>query len=346
MAPMDESRLQDILFRSAHARVLVAGDFALDRRLQIDPTRIEHAEETGLPAHQVAAVDLAPGAAGSIAVILRALGIGVTALGVIGDDGDGYELRRSLRRHGIDERAMVVATDRHTPTSIRPVIVGATPMPHELERLDIRSRTPMAASTTTALIERLRALAPQVHAVIVVDHVSEEECGVVTSRLRLEIADLSNRYRDIWFLATSRHRIGLFRHVVIVPDARACVRAVYANDSSNPPLALVGQAAEQLRQRTGKPVIVTLGMRGMLVVHEQGMLHAPPVPIAGPIQLAGANDGAVASIAAALCTGATLDEAVELGNLAAAAVMRRTDATEAALQSQIIAMWWAHHKDA
>ncbi|MFQ3633861.1 bifunctional heptose 7-phosphate kinase/heptose 1-phosphate adenyltransferase [Roseiflexus sp.] len=342
---MDENRLQDILFRSAHARVLVVGDFTLDRRLQIDPTRIEYSEETGLPAHQVAAVDLAPGAAGSIAVILRALGIGVTALGVVGDDGDGYELRRNLRQHGIDERAMVVAADRHTPTSIRPVIVGATPMPHELERLDIRSRTPIAASTTTALIERLRALASQVHAVIVVDHVSEEECGVVTSRLRLEIADLSDRHQNVWFLATSHHRIGLFRHVMIVPDARACVRAVYANDSSNPPLALVGQAAEQLRQRTGKPVIVTLGIRGMLVVHEQGMLHAPPVPISGPIRLTGANDGAVAAIAAALCTGATLDEAVELGNLAAAA-MRRTDATEAALQSQIIAMWWTHHKDA
>ncbi len=342
---MDENRLQDILFRSAHARVLVVGDFMLDRRLQIDPTRIEYSEETGLPAHQVAAVDLAPGAAGSIAVILRALGIGVTALGVVGDDGDGYELRRSLRQHGIDERAMVVAADRYTPTSIRPVIVGATPMPHELERLDIRSRTPIATSTTTALIERLRALVSQVHAVIVVDHVSEEECGVVTSRLRLEIADLSDRHQNVWFLATSHHRIGLFRHVIIVPDARACVRAVYANDSSNPPLALVGQAAEQLRQRTGKPVIVTLGIRGMLVVHKQGMLHVPPVPIAGPIRLTGANDGAVAAIAAALCTGATLDEAVELGNLAAA-VMRRTDATEAALQSQIIAMWWTHHKDA
>lgn len=342
---MDENRLQDILFRSAHARVLVVGDFTLDRRLQIDPTRIEYSEKTGLPAHQVTAVDLAPGAAGSIAVILRALGIGVTALGVVGDDGDGYELRRSLRQHGIDERAMVAAADRYTPTSIRPVIVGATPMPHELERLDIRSRTPIAASTTTALIERLRALVSQVHAVIVVDHVSEEECGVITSRLRLEIADLSDRHQNVWFLATSHHRIGLFRHVIIVPDARACVRAVYANDSSNPPLALVGQAAEQLRQRTGKPVIVTLGMRGMLVVHKQGMLHVPPVPIAGPIRLTGANDGAVAAIAAALCTGATLDEAVELGNLAAA-VMRRTDATEAALQSQIIAMWWTHHKDA
>ncbi|MDW8214736.1 MAG: PfkB family carbohydrate kinase, partial [Roseiflexaceae bacterium] len=109
-------------------------------------------------------------------------------------------------------------------------------------------------------------------------------------------------------------------------------------------LALVGQAAEQLRRRTGKPVIVTLGLRGMLVVHDQGMNHAPPIPINGPINLTGASDGAVAAVTAALCAGATLDEAVELGNLATAAAMRRTDVTGVASPDQIIAVWWAYHK--
>ncbi|MCS6940322.1 MAG: PfkB family carbohydrate kinase [Roseiflexus sp.] len=341
---MDEGRLQDILLRGAHTRVLVVGDFVLNQRMLIDPSRIEYAEETGLHAHQVVAVDLYPGAAGNIAAALRAFGIAVTTLGVIGDDGEGYELRRHLRKLGIDERPMIIVADRYTPASIQPVIAGGTPVPYEQERLDIRTRTPLAASATTTLIERLRALVTQVHAVIVVDHIPEEECGVVTSRLRLEIADLSLRHRDVWFLAISRHRIGLFRHVVVIPCARECVRAVYADDSNNPPLALVGQAAEQLRRRTGKPVIVTLGLRGMLVVHDQGMNHAPPIPINGPINLTGASDGAVAAVTAALCAGATLDEAVELGNLATAAAMRRTDVTGVASPDQIIAVWWAYHK--
>ncbi|ABU58644.1 bifunctional heptose 7-phosphate kinase/heptose 1-phosphate adenyltransferase [Roseiflexus castenholzii] len=341
---MDERRLQDILFRSARARVLVVGDFVLHRRLLIDPARIEYAEETGLPAHQVVAAETLPGAAGSIAAILRAFGTAVTTLGVIGDDGDGYELRRNLRKRGIDERAMVVAADRYTPTSIQPVIASGTSIPYEHERLDIRSRIPLASSTTMALIERLRALVTQVQAVLIVDDIPEEECGVVTRRLRLEIADLAARHRDVWFLATSQQRPGLFRQVIVMSNARECVRAVCANDSSNPPLALVGQAAEQLRQRTGKPVIVMLGVRGMLVVHEQGMIHAPSVPITGPIRPTGANDSAIAAVAAALCAGATMDEAVELGNLATAAVVRRTDTDEAPLQNQIIAMWWAYRK--
>lgn len=338
---MDDVRLQNLLLHSAHARVLVVGDFALNQRMLIDPTRVEYAEETGLRAHQVVGVDVAPGAAGSIAAALRAFGVAVTTLGVIGDDGEGYELRRHLRKRGIDERPMIVVADRYTPTSIQPVIVSGTSVPYEQERLDIRSRDPLAASATTTLIERLRALATQVHAVVIVDHVPEEECGVITSRLRLEIANLSLRHQDVWFLATSRHRIGLFRHVILIPSARECVRAVYADDSSNPPLALTGQAAEQLRRRTGKPVIVSLGARGMLVVHDQGMTHAPAIPVTGPVNLIGARDSAVAAVTAALCAGAALDEAAELGSLALAAAMRCTDATDAASPDRIIALWRA-----
>ncbi len=115
---MDESRLQDIVLRAAQTRVLVVGDFVLDRRLQIDPARIERSEETGLPAHQVVAVTIAPGAAGHVAAALRALGSAVVTLGVIGDDGDGYELRRSLRALGIVVLPSTFnAPPPHTPRS-------------------------------------------------------------------------------------------------------------------------------------------------------------------------------------------------------------------------------------
>lgn len=343
---MDERRIQEVLFRSAHARVLVVGDCVLNRRLQIDRARIEYSEETGVLAHQVIAVDHSPGASGSVASALRALGSAVMVLSVIGDDGEGYDLRRYLRQRGIDDRAMIVASDRWTPTSIRPVIASATSILSEQERLDIRSRSPMSSATTTMLIDRLRAFAPQVQAVIVVDHVPEEECGVVTTRLRREIADLADRYRDVWFLAISQRRVGLFRNVIVMPDARECVRAVYANDSSHPPLVLVGQAAEQLRRRTGKPVFVMLGSRGMLVVHDQGMTHAPPIPTTGPIDAAGAGHSAVAAVTAALCAGATLDEAVELGNLATVAAVRPPSAPGMPAPDEIISVWRAYRKSA
>jgi len=341
---MDEHRLQELLFRHTRVRILVVGDFFLDRYLIIDPARVERSLETGLPAHQVVEVAATPGAAGTITANLRALGVAVTALGVIGDDGEGYELRRGLREAGVDERAMVIAADRRTPTYVKPTIRDTGAVPYELERLDIRTRTPTPEHTIAALIDRLRALVVQAQAVILADQMPEAECGVITARVREEAARLAAHYPHIWFLADSRQRIGLFNGVIIKPNARECVRAVYADDSSEPPLALVAQAAEQLRQRTGKPVFVTLGARGILVVHNKGVLHAPAIPVSGPIDVVGAGDSAMAAIAAALCAGATLDEAAALGNLTAAVTIRQIGTTGVAAPDQILALWRVTHE--
>src|SRR6266516_4019386 len=109
---MDEARLSTLLTRANAVHALVVGDFFLDRYLVIDPALSERSIETGLEAHQVVEVISAPGAAGTVTSNLRALGVRVTALGIVGDDGEGYELRRALRANGVDDSAFVVTGER------------------------------------------------------------------------------------------------------------------------------------------------------------------------------------------------------------------------------------------
>src|SRR3954466_15289029 len=74
------------------------GDLFLDRYLDIDPARDEPSVETGLTAYQVTRVRSYPGALGTVLNNLVALGVGrVVPLTLIGDDGEGYELRQALR---------------------------------------------------------------------------------------------------------------------------------------------------------------------------------------------------------------------------------------------------------
>src|SRR3974390_1653832 len=83
----------------------VLGDLFLDRYLDIDPALTEPSIETGLDAYQVARVRSNPGAAGTVINNLVALGVKeVCALAVIGDDGEGYELRQALDRQGVSSR--------------------------------------------------------------------------------------------------------------------------------------------------------------------------------------------------------------------------------------------------
>ena len=91
MQYISSKELDELLNHFNDLHILVVGDFFLDKYLIIDRSLSEWSLETGLEAHQVVQIRNSPGAAGSVTSNLRAMDIHVSALGVIGDDGNGYE---------------------------------------------------------------------------------------------------------------------------------------------------------------------------------------------------------------------------------------------------------------
>ena len=326
---MKAQRLTELLDSAPSARILVLGDFFLDRYLVVSPALAERSIETGLVAYQVTEVVAAPGAAGTVAANLRALGAQVQALGLVGDDGEGYELRRGLRALGAGD-ALVSAAGWHTPTYTKPIVRPAMGAPQELERLDIRTRAPAPCQAIDTLLERLAELAPQADAVVVADQMPEAEHGTITARVRGLLAELAEQHPATWFLADSRARIGEFRQVIAKPNLAECQRASGLADEL--------PAARALQRRTGRPVFVTLGERGILVVSGDTAEYVPGVAVSGPIDVVGAGDSAMAAIAAGLCAGATLAEAAQLGNLAAAVTIQQLGTTGTASPDQIRAL--------
>lgn len=81
---------------------MVLGDICLDRWCRYDPDASEPSRETGIPRIAVVETEVTPGAGGTIANNLAALGVGRIALiGVVGDDGSSHELSGALARRGI-----------------------------------------------------------------------------------------------------------------------------------------------------------------------------------------------------------------------------------------------------
>ena len=67
---------------------LVVGDICLDRWCTYDPATAEPSRETGIPRIGVVRTEVTPGAGGTVANNLAALGVGrVAVLGAVGDDG-------------------------------------------------------------------------------------------------------------------------------------------------------------------------------------------------------------------------------------------------------------------
>jgi len=332
---MNEERLNELLDRFPHLHVLVVGDFFLDRYLIIDRRLSEVSLETGLEAYQVVEVRCTPGAAGTVTSNLRALGVQVTALGVIGDDGEGYELGRGLAESGVNIEPLIERADLFTPTYTKPIVREPDGQEHEIQRLDIKNRSPLPADVQDQVIAHLQRLVPKVDAVIVADQVQERNCGVITDRVRDEIGYLALTYPDKIFAADSRERIGLFRHVIIKPNRREAILAVRPDWKGDFNLEVARECGAELFRRNQKPVFLTAGHHGILLLSKKGCQHVPAVPVEGEIDIVGAGDSVMAGLVSALGSGAEPDEAALLGNVVASITIQQIGTTGTASPAQM-----------
>lgn len=339
---MKRSRLAELTDRFPTCRVAVLGDFFLDQYLDVDPALEERSLETGRRAHQVAAVRSSPGAAGTVVNNLATLGCGrIHALGITGDDGQGFELRQCLDRIGCTIRGLRAHREQMTPTYLKPRDRSRKELSGEHERYDIRNRDPISPDLLQVMLADLECLLERVDAVIVEDQVEEPDLGVVTEGVRDGLADLARRYPRIVFWADSRAHIHHFRRMILKPNQFEAVRHSTPAPGDKVPVESIRRVLPRFRARAGAPICVTLGDAGALVTDPE-MTRAPAVQVEGPLDVTGAGDSFTAGAVLALCSGASLPEAALVGNLAASVTIRQLSVTGTATRRQLasrLALW-------
>jgi bifunctional ADP-heptose synthase (sugar kinase/adenylyltransferase) len=329
--------IEHILGTIPHRTVGVLGDLFLDRYLDIDPALNEPSIETGRTAYQVTRVRAYPGAAGTVVNNLAALGIGrVYPIGYIGDDGEGYELRQALKRlPAVEHGGIFPVPGRRTPTYTKPMLGD-----QELNRLDIKNRVPTPPGVEDFVIELLDEAWPQLDALLVLDQVSEENCGVVTRRVREHLAGLGEREPDKFVLADSRGRIGLFRNVCVKPNLNEAAAAFEAVCAGPIERYNDGAIAEGLAGRCGRAVFCTIGEDGVLVANPpEGPRYVRTHRVSGRIDIVGAGDSCSAGIACGMVSGLTYEQAAAFGNLVASITIQQIGVTGTATPEQVRARW-------
>jgi bifunctional ADP-heptose synthase (sugar kinase/adenylyltransferase) len=227
-----------------------------------------------------------------------------------------------------------------TPTYTKPMLHWPGQTPRELNRLDIKNRIPLSDRLAEGTIRLLKELWPVVDALLVLDQVSEEDCGVVTGPVREAIAKLGDENPGKLILADSRERIGHFRSVAVKPNQTECLKAVR---DVIPGSETMEDCALLLAKRVDRPVFCTSGDRGMLVVDPRAkhgqVTRVPAYPVSGPIDIVGAGDSTSSGIACALAAGATLAEAAAFGNLVASITIQQIGTTGTATPEQVRQRW-------
>jgi bifunctional ADP-heptose synthase (sugar kinase/adenylyltransferase) len=328
-------RIEHILSRLPGLTIGVVGDLFLDQYLHIDNRLTEPSIETGLDAYQVVDIVNSPGAAGTVINNLVALGVGrVKVLSFIGTDGRGFDLKAELVRRGVDVSLLLETPLRRTPTYAKPMRFSSVFGPvKELNRLDIKNRTPTPPDVQTFLEDHLPGLWEEVDALLVVDQVSEADCGVVTERVLSRLSSLGEAQPDKFVLADSRERIVFFRCCWTKPNAREVAGEGGGSGEG------LERAVNRLYGLTERPVFCTLGEHGIFLYDAPVNEVVPAYSVTGPLDIVGAGDSTSAGIACAYAAGASLVEAAAFGNLVASITIQQIGTTGTATPEQVRARW-------
>ena len=334
---MRRERLEEITRKYGRLKVAVVGDLCLDRYFEIDPGIEEVSIETKLPVYNITRVRCQPGGAGTILNNLGALGAGeIYITGIIGHDGEGYELRRAIENQLQHARLeyLVESPLRRTFTYTKPLLMEKSGPPVELNRLDIKNWTPTPEALQQEISEAVEVLAGKVDVMILLDQVDVPESGVVTRQVLETVRRICAKRPDLLVIGDSRR--GLKEWPPISYKMNGAELAALTGKAGGMKVEEARDRALKLAGSTGRHVFVTLSEKGILGVEGREACHVKALPTRGPIDIVGAGDAVTANLASALAAGASLRESLEIASLAASVVIHQLGTTGTASPHQIL----------
>lgn len=339
---MKRARLEQILNRFPEMKIAVLGDLFLDKWLQIDRSLDEVSRETGLTAYQVVSKRIYAGAGGTVLSNLAALEVGeLLSVGFVGDDGEGCDLLRLLKRLHVNTEHVAVSDQVMTPTYTKPVFM----LPEgekEINRLDYKNTRPTPVELEEQMIRSIWEVAEKVDVVIALDQLEEEGCGVLTPRVRRELSEIASRYPQLIIYADSRAFGQEFQNMIIKCNDIEVSKIYMPEVSERLPLEQVGRFLERLATETRGRVFITCGEKGVLVHQDGAIKLVPTVPQGGKIDIVGAGDACTSGIVTTLCAGGSDEEAAFVGNLVSSVTIQVIGTTGVATRQQVLARYDDH----
>jgi rfaE bifunctional protein kinase chain/domain len=295
-------------------RVVVLGDIVADEYIYGETDRVSREAPVLIVRHESSETKL--GGAANAAANVAALGGSVIPVGVVGQDTPGREVLRQFRLLGADTSGIVMVANRCTETKTRILAGGRSTTRQQMLRLDKSADEPLSAATRRRLLARIHAAARSAGALVVSDYGS----GLIDPEMIELIRDVAQR---IPVCVDSRYGISAFRGVTLAkpnePELEAMIGGRLRTEAD---LERAGRAL--LQRLETRALIVTRGRRGMsLFQPDRETVH---IPVWGPseaVDVTGAGDTVLATLALALAAGAAMAEAAKLANIAAGIVVQK-----------------------
>ncbi|MEQ1855958.1 MAG: D-glycero-beta-D-manno-heptose-7-phosphate kinase [Longimicrobiales bacterium] len=298
------TRLDGLLEGIRSVRALVVGDLMLDRYISGSVDRVS--PEAPVPVVRVESERSGVGGAGNVAANVLSLGGACAVVGCVGGDLEGRALLEVLTERGVDSDGVFVRDDR--PTTVKTRILAQH---QQVVRFDREVDSPAEPRLAAELAERVRALARECDVLIVQDY----DKGVLTPDVIVAVSDAARGHGIPWVVDPKRRSFFAYGGATAFkPNARELGEAL-----GEPVRPEDERWMETTRMRLGcDNLLLTLGDRGMALQSAGASLVRLPAVAREVYDVSGAGDTVTAAIALALAAGATMPEAAELANHAAA----------------------------
>lgn len=329
---MKKEQLERILEDIRSVSIAVVGDFCLDAYWFIDESKSEVSIETGQMTRPVKRQRYSLGGAGNVANNLTVMGVqDVRAFGVIGSDPFGNEMVKLMQANGINAENLVIQEQNwSTHVYAKPYVKDV-----EQSRIDFGNFNELSKETADRLIGLLQS---EIHAFDVVVINQQVLSGIHTPYFREQLVEVIRGFPEKIFIADSRHYSDAYDGTYRKINEREAVHFIGLEKDSGDRVSYseVKEAALKLYKKYGKPLFITRGERGSIVVDENGITDIYALMIMAEVDTVGAGDSYLAGAVATLAAGYDIRLAAEIGSYVAGVTVQKLFQTGAATPEEIL----------
>jgi D-beta-D-heptose 7-phosphate kinase/D-beta-D-heptose 1-phosphate adenosyltransferase len=313
---------EDLIRKLKPAPILVVGDVMVDEYIMGDVERIS--PESPVPVLVARDRLRRLGGAGNVVRNLMAMGAKVALFATVGQDNPGRWFKRHCEEMGVD--TFWVKDDIARPTTMKTRVVARN---QQIVRIDEEHLTPISQVMETAIIEDIKSVMPQVRAAIVSDYGK----GFLTNNVLNSLLRVA-RENGVPVLVDPKGmdytRYGGATY--ITPNVREASLASGIDIRDGDLLVAAGRTLIEQVQAEG--IIITRGKDGITLVTRKKHQDFP-VKAVEIVDVTGAGDTVISTLALATASGLPIDNAITLANLAASLVVARFGAASVTLSEML-----------
>lgn len=331
--PINKREIEVIFRRISTLRVGVIGDFAVDFYYDVNYHTNEYSVETNKEVFWASKPHSSLGAAGNVVNNLSALGIkNIQVFGCIGNDIYGREMQSLF--HDINantQHLKILNRDWDTCTYTKPMTNDG-----ESNRLDFGTNNQLADNLFNELLDTLAQALPKLDVLVI----NQQFPNPLLNPKRIEqLNSLIAQYSDCLFISDLRAYGHCIKNTILKVNTEEMARLLKIHQIDEADESACIRHGKTLQAQIGDCLIVTRGEHGILYLDKEETQNVKAVTIENEIDTVGAGDTVVASFSASRGAGASIQESLEIANLAAAVTVQKLRQTGTATLAEILTVY-------